>query len=172
MDVATNGSWGTAFVNNQINLSTTNTTVATGPQFANPTLLAGNITDGTVEKADWRLGLGSYLAGKGTVPSSPIDAIINDKAGIPFLNPRAAGAYEYTFPAAIENIRKDVKFGKTINNKFITEINGQIELYNTAGRLIKSSSVTVGQDITLSSGLYIAKAKTTDGIFIQEILIK
>ena len=172
MDVATNGNWGTAFVFNQINLSTTNTTASTGPQFANPTLIVGNSTGGTVETADWRLGLGSYLAGKGTVPTSPIDAITTDKAGITFLNPRAVGAYEYTFPSAVENIRNDVPFGRIVNNNFITQINGQIEIYNTTGMLIKNSKASIGQVITLSSGLYIAKAKTTDGLFVQEIIIK
>ena len=257
MDVATNGNWGTAFVFNQINLSTTNTTASTGPQFANPTLIVGNSTGGTVETADWRLGLGSYLAGKGTVPTSPIDAITTDKAGITFLNPRAVGAYEFvkvtpviTWSQTLTGLNSNVTLSATstsdatygapivytpadptivtvtgntmtlvatgsttvtasqaantfynaavpvtlnvsVNNVstalnpaliersvftpttdgIISEINAQVQVFSFSGKLIKMETVTSGQTIKLSTGVYILKAKTEKGNLVQKVVL-
>ena len=257
MDVATNGNWGTAFVNNQLNLSTTNTTASTGPQFANPTLIVGNSTGGTVETADWRLGLGSYLAGKGTVPTSPIDAITTDKSGTTFANPRAAGAYEFlkinpvitwsqtltglnsnvtlsatstsdatygapivytptdptivtvagnamtlvatgsttvtasqaanTFynaaapvilnvsvtnvPTALNPVVIEQPIFKLTNDGIISDINAVVQVFSFTGKMIGIQTVSKGESMKLSSGVYILKAITEKGNLVQKIVL-
>ena len=104
MDVANAGNLGTALTNtgNVINLSKTNTTASTGPQFKTPNNTIGasaSFASGSdltaISQSDWRLNLGSYLAGKGTVPASPLDALTTDKAGNTFATPRASGAYDF-----------------------------------------------------------------------------
>jgi hypothetical protein len=104
MDVSTSGNFGTALTNtgNVINLSKTNTTASTGPQFKTPSGIIGasaSFASGSdltaISQSDWRLNLGSYLAGKGTVPASPLDALTTDKAGNTFATPRASGAYDF-----------------------------------------------------------------------------
>jgi len=93
MDCATTGNWGTnIFVNNQTDLSTTNTTANKGPQFLNPTIVIGNSNGGTVETADWRLNSGSYLIGKGAATATT--GVTTDKSGFTFATTPAAGAYE------------------------------------------------------------------------------
>jgi hypothetical protein len=172
-DCPTSGGWGTVltYTNNLLDLGTSNTGVK-APVFKNPSTVIGNSTAGSVELADWRLNAGSYLIAKGAAVATT--GITTDKAGTNFAtvtNP-AVGAYEYIISSAIENIRKDVKFGTISNNRFISEINGKIEIYNAIGMLIRNIKVTVGQDIILSTGVYLAKAKTNDGLFVQKILIK
>ena len=173
MDVATSGTWGTnlTYTNNLIDLSKINTTATTGPQFRRISSTVGYIADGSVELADWRLNVGSYLAGKGTVPASPLDLLTLDKAGNTFVNPRAAGAYEYMFPAAVEIIRNDVIFGKVIKNTFISGIDAKIDFYNTLGKLTRSIVANKGQEILLPTGVYMVKAKTAQGIFVQKICL-
>ena len=104
MDVGTNGTWGNnVFVNNQINLSTTNTTASTGPQFINPPLNSGSNIIGSfqttgnanltaINQADWRLNSTSYLIAKGAATSTT--GIGNDKSSNVFASTPAAGAYE------------------------------------------------------------------------------
>ena len=173
MDVGTGGNWGTnlSYTNNLTNLSKTNTTATTGPQFKKISSAVGYIADGSVELADWRLNVGSYLAGKGTVPASPLDVLILDKAGNTFANPRAAGAYEYMFPTAVEMIRNDVVIGKVIKNNFISGIDAKIDIYSTLGKLTISIVANKGQEISLPVGVYLVKAKTSQGIFVQKICI-
>ena len=92
MDVLTSGNWGTnlIYVNNLTDLSKTNTTATTGPQFRKISSNVGYIVDGSVELADWRLNSGSYLYRKGI----DFPTVATDKAGKAFGNPRSVGAYE------------------------------------------------------------------------------
>jgi hypothetical protein len=162
------GNWGTSLTltNNTLDLSKTNTTANTGPQFKRTSSGVGYLTDGSVELADWSLAQGSYLAAKGTATS-----ILIDKAGNSFNATPAAGAYEYMFPAAVEIIRNDLVFGKVIKNTFISGIDAKIDIYSTLGKLTRSIVANKGQEISLPAGVYLVKAKTAQGIFVQKICI-
>jgi hypothetical protein len=46
-----------------------------------------------------------------------------------------------------------------------------MEIYSTSGKLIKSVIANKGQKITLTSGVYIVKAKTGKGDFVQKIVL-
>lgn len=91
MDGNTTGNWGNVcnYEKNLSNLSKSNTG-KNAPNFKAPTTEAGNLTDGSCEKSDWRINSGSYLAGKGT----DVPEVKTDKTGKAYSNPRAAGAYE------------------------------------------------------------------------------
>ena len=170
MDATTTGTWigsgSSIFANNLTNLSKLNSTANTGPQFLNPTTVIGNSTGGSIETADWRLNIGSYLEAKG-IPTN----ILTDKAGNNFATPPAVGAYEYMFSTAVESVRNDVVIGKVVSNSFVCGIDAKMEIYSTSGKLIKSVIANKGQKITLTSGVYIVKAKTGKGDFVQKIVL-
>ena len=173
MDVVPGGNWGTALTNtgNLSDLSKNDTTALTGPKFKRTSSAVGYLVDGSVELADWRLDFGSYLAGKGTVPASPLDLLTTDKAGNTFGNPRAVGAYEYMFPTAVEVIKQDMKLGKVVNNTFVSGIDGKMDIYTLLGKSIKSLNVTTGQQILLPKAIYLVKAKTAHGILVQKVVL-
>ena len=172
-DCATMGNWGTVmtYTNNFLDLAQT-ATGTNAPNFRNPTTLvgvnriAGSADSIAIAHSDWRLNQGSYLAWKGTATS-----ILTDKAGNAFTSTPAAGAYEYMFPAAVEIIRNDVVLGKVINNSFVSGIDANIDIYNTHGKLTKSIIASKGQEISLPTGVYMVKAKTAQGTFVQKICL-
>lgn len=172
-DSPTTGNWGTVLTNtNNLNDLSKLNTGEKAPYFKNPTTLiganrvAGSADSIAIAHADWRLEQGSYLAAKG-VPT----IILNDKAGNAFTSTPAAGAYEYMFSAAVEIIRQDVAFGKVINNTFISGIDAKMDIYTLLGKSIKSLNATTGQEISLPAGVYVVKAKTAQGIFVQKIIL-
>jgi hypothetical protein len=172
-DCPTLGNWGTVmtFTNNLLDLAQT-ATGTNAPNFRNPTTLigvnriAGSADSIAIAQADWRLNQGSYLAAKGT-PTF----ILTDKAGNAFTATPAAGAYEYMFPAAVENIRNDIQVGKVIKNTFISGIDAKVDIYSTLGKLTRSVIANKGQEISLPAGVYLVKAKTAQGIFVQKICL-
>lgn len=172
-DVPTSGNWGTllTYTNNLNDLSKLNTGEK-APFFKNPTLFVGaNRTAGSadstaISNADWRLEQGSYLAAKGVTTS-----VLVDKAGNTYTATPAAGAYEYMFPTAIENIKQDAVFGKVLNNTFIPGIDAKLDIYSLQGKSIKSLNVIAGQVISLPKGVYIVKAKTAQGSFVHKIIL-
>ena len=173
MDGPTTGNWGTAltYTNNLLDLNVLNSGEK-APYFKNPSTLiganriAGSADSISIAKADWRLNQGSYLAGKGT-PTS----ILTDKAGNLFTTTPAAGAYEYMFPMAVETLKSDVAFGKVLNNAFVSYIDAKIDIYSTLGKLTRSIMANKGQEISLPAGVYMVKAKTAQGIFVQKICL-
>jgi hypothetical protein len=173
MDGPTTGNWGTVltYTNNLLDLSALNSGDK-APYFKNPTTLiganriAGSADSIAIAHSDWSLNQGSYLAWKGT-PTF----ILTDKAGNAFTTTPAAGAYEYLFTAAVEIIRNDLVFGKVIKNTFISGIDAKIDIYSTLGKLTRSIVANKGQEISLPAGVYLVKAKTAQGIFVQKICI-
>jgi hypothetical protein len=266
MDVGPGGNFGTALTNtgNLTDLSKTNTTATTGPQFktANNTIGASaSFSSGSdltaISQSDWRLNLGSYLAGKGTVPASPLDALTTDKAGNTFATPRASGAYDFvkltpviTWSQTLTGLNSNATLTATSNsdatygaplvytpadpnivtvtgsnmtlvatgnttitasqaanafynaatpvtlnvsvtnvptvlneaattqhiltptaNGIISEITTAIQVFSVSGKLIQSIQAVAGQKIHLQSGIYIIKANTEKGAFVQKVAL-
>lgn len=170
MDAATVGTWvgsGTSiFANNLTNLSKTNSTISTGPQFMNPTTIAGNSNGGTVEIADWRLNAGSYLAAKGT-PTS----ISTDKAGNNFESPPAAGAYEYLPVSSTPIVQSEHNnFAKMIDGKLVFDVDGLVRIYTITSTCIKTFYTRFQEKITLPQGMYLLSLSDKTGTKIQKVV--
>lgn len=156
--------------NNLSDLNALNTE-ANGPNFVKPTLTTGviDITTNASElnKANWSLATGSYLIAKGfTLSKRTVDLNGNSYAAT-----RSIGAYEFQSPSGIRNIQNDVKLVRVINHKLVSEIHGLMQVYSVVGKLQNQLNVSVGQEFNLPSGVYVVKAKTVNGIFVQKIIL-
>ena len=156
---------GTFVVNNLNNLDNSNTTATFGPQFTTPTTIVGNTTDGSSELAVWTLSQGSYLIGKGTATQ-----VLIDKAGVAFMTPRSAGAYEYTGPSAVESYYDFSKKVTVSPNGIRMNEDGAIQIYSINGKTIKNQIVTSGLELSLPKGSYVIRFISANNSFTQKVV--
>ena len=170
-DVVAGGNWGTVAnftnINNLVDLNKANSGT-NAPSFVKPSSVVGYSADGSVVVADWRIKSDSYLIGKGTATT-----ILTDKVGFAFATPSAAGAYEYqVLPTALNQISNNNADLLTVTNKgVISNVNGVVEIFTVTGQELKKVNVTVGQQIVLSSGIYIVRIKSNEGTVVQKVIL-
>jgi len=169
-DVVLAGNWGTNLTNtaNLTNLSKTNTTISTGPQFKRVSSAIGYIADGSVELADWRVNNGSYLIAKGVATS-----ITTDKAGVNFAATPTVGAYEYVadISTVLNPKLNNQMIFRSIPGGIISNVATQVQLYNLSGRKLQMKQVAKGELIKLTSGVYILEGVTELGTFVQKVVL-
>ena len=57
------------------------------------------------------------------------------------------------------------------DNRIVSNMNGNVQIYSFSGLLVKSQKVTIGQKIILPTGAYFIKATTENGSFVQKIVL-
>ncbi len=164
--VITNGN--TNVVDNLFDLSDDNAGTK-GAFFNRPTTSVGYVADGTVELSRWLIASYSYLKAKGITTLNT-----TDKAGHAFISTPSVGAYEYDVSFYTENVNN------TINNNLISiegrsitsTIQGSLEVYNSVGRLVATSSENESTITLKNGGIYIVKISTANENKVQKIFIK
>jgi len=152
LDADKSGTWTGWGANNKIDLSKTNTTATTGPQFIRPPLNAAtniigasaSFTSGTdltaISQSDWRMLSTSYLYHKGMNTTTTTISI--DKAGLSFYaSSPTVGPYEYA-QIPIISWTQDFSLLKT----------GDAAVTLTAASTITPASSPAGTAITYTSG--------------------
>jgi predicted RNA-binding protein with TRAM domain len=59
----------------------------------------------------------------------------------------------------------------TTSNGIISEVTSAIQVYSVSGKLIQSINAVAGQKIYLQSGIYIVKANSEKGAFVQKVVL-
>ncbi len=140
-----------------------------GAFFNRPTTAVGYVADGTVELSRWLIASYSYLKGKGIATLNT-----TDKSGRAYLSTPSVGAYEYDASFYTGNIIN------TINNNLIN-IEGRIiksttqssmDVYNSVGRLVATSSKNETTITLKNGGIYIVKINTANENKVQKIFVK
>lgn len=140
-----------------------------GAFFNRPTTEIGYyITDGSVALSRWVIASNSYLKGKGIV------TLTTDKAGRAYAATPSVGAYEYDGSFYTGSV------DKTINSNFISiegrsiisNIQGSMEVYNSLGRLVATSSKNESTISLKNGGIYIVKINTANENKVQKIFVK
>ena len=173
-NMANGGSTGTfttatLTTDNIFDLANVNSGVLNSPCFTNPTTLIGCVSDGSVEIANWKPLLTSYLLGKGVTTTKTYD-----KSGNMFLSPRSVGAYEYSAP-----LTNDIHGAfETESLEFLVHkggiqmcTQGEIQIVSISGMLVKQSKCVNGEQIDLPSGVYIIKIKSEVKESVHKIVI-
>ena len=154
---------------NLFDLSDNNVDGTTGAFFFRPTTAVGYVADGTVESSRWIFGVSSYLKGKGTTTLN-----ILDKDGRAYASTPSVGAYEYDALIYTGNIYN------SLNNNFISiedriiksKIQGSMEVYNSVGRLVATSSNSESTIKLKNGGIYIVKINAADENKVQKIFVQ
>ena len=135
-------------------------------KFRKATTVVGKVTDGTVETADWRLGAGSYLIGKGAATTR-----VKDLAGNSFANPSAVGAYEYATISGVNKLVSDASLLTILNKTIVSKVDGKMQVYAVTGKMISNEKVTIGQSMILQTGVYIVRIQNSSGSFVQKVVL-
>jgi len=158
--------------NNLNDLNASNTDVK-GPNFKAPTTFIGaNRTAGSADSiaiahANWQLNTGSYLIAKGF----SIEGRKTDLTGNAFATNRSIGAYEFKNISAVNQVKENLQLVSISNKRLISKIYGVLKIYNTLGKIQFSGIVNEGDEMTLTSGIYILKVSNKDGNYIQKIIL-
>lgn len=157
--------------NNIFDLGNENSGVLNAPNFINPTIAIGCVSDGSVEKSNWKPNLNSYMLAKGIATT-----INSDLLGNAYQNVRAVGAYEYIAPTGIMSTSQDASESgnrtfEVIRDGIILSIDSHVEIYNTSGILIRQGESIKGLHIRLIPGIYIVKINTNRFQIVRKVII-
>jgi hypothetical protein len=147
--------------------------VATLPVYATTgclnTITASSFKDVTLN--DYNLVDGSVAKDAGTDLTA--SGIITDIVGI--TRPQGAafdmGAYEFDLSSAINTPLQDMKGFIVTKNAMISRFNGTVQVYSITGKSITKIQVIYNQAVSLSPGAYIVKLTTSNGTYIQKVVL-
>jgi hypothetical protein len=74
-------------------------------------------------------------------------------------------------PTALNEAAISQRIVTTTSNGIISEITSAIQVYSVSGKLIQSRNAVAGQKIHLQSGIYIVKANSEKGAFVQKVVL-
>lgn len=149
---------GTVFADNSpVVLPATNDEGTNAPKFTDP---ANNI---------WTLSTGSSLFNTGTATGAPTTDLVGTS------RPQGAsfdiGAYELTVNTGLNSFNSDINTVTVYRGGFTAKFIGKVQVYSVSGQEVRNENVSIGDNINLSSGIYIIHSTSTKGSNIQKVIL-
>ena len=83
------------------------------------------------------------------------------------------GAYEFgaVISGVSDVIAPEIKTISVVKNGVVSKVAGSIQVLDFNGRLLKTSIVEAGTLISITSGIYIIKVQTKEGVSVQKVIL-
>jgi hypothetical protein len=119
---------------------------------------------------DWTIGTGSSLKDAGTDAGAPATDLLGTSR--PQGGSFDIGAYEMiVLTTGLNNVNSEINTLTLERGAFISNFTGNVQVYTITGQQLKNTTVSNGDKISLSSGIYVVRSSSEKGSSTQKVIL-